>query len=89
MRPLDVAPIVESVRKTGRLMVVQECGQSQGLGDRVISLLVRKAHGSLKCAPLLIAAPDVPLPFAPELEHCCRPSIEKIVAGIERILGVG
>ncbi len=85
LHPLDVTPLVESVRKTGRLLVVQECCESGGLGHTVISQVVRRCHGALKCPPELIAAPDVPIPFAPELESHCRPSVENIRAGIERM----
>ena len=40
----------------------------------------------LKCPPRLIAAPDAPLPFAPELESHYRPNAERIAAGIEQML---
>ena len=81
--PLDLDPIFESVEKTGRLVVVQESGATGGLGDTVISRVTRQCHGALRTSPLLIAAPDSPVPFAPELEHQCRPNREKILAGIE------
>ena len=42
LQPLDIGPIAESVKKTGRLLVVQESGETQGLGDRLISLLARE-----------------------------------------------
>ena len=45
LQPMDIGPIVESVPKTGRLLVVQECGATQGLGDRMISLIVRAGAG--------------------------------------------
>lgn len=89
MHPLDIGPIVQSVEKTGRLLVVQECGQTAGLGDRVVSLIVQQAHRALRCPPGLLAAPDVPVPFAPELEGHYRPNADKIVARIERMLGEG
>ena len=78
LQPLDIGPIAESVSKTGRLLVVQESGETQGLGDRLISLLTRECFQALKAAPELISTPDVPIPFAPELETACRPSQEKI-----------
>ncbi len=43
LQPMDLAPILESVCKTGRLIVVQECGATQGLGNQVISLVCREA----------------------------------------------
>jgi 2-oxoisovalerate dehydrogenase E1 component len=86
LQPLDLAPILQSVEKTGRLLVVQEGGAGPGLGDRVISLVVRQGRSSLRCPPKLIAAPDVPVPFAPELEVYCRPDAQKILAGIEELV---
>ena len=86
LQPLDLGPIAESVKKTGRLLVVQESGETQGLGDRLISLLTRECFPSLKAAPELISTPDTPIPFAPELETVCRPSQERIRKAITAIL---
>jgi 2-oxoisovalerate dehydrogenase E1 component len=86
LQPLDIGPILESVCKTGRLLVVQESGAVQGLGDRIISHVCREAMGALKCPPKLIAAPDLPIPFAPELETHFRPSSQRIEAVAERMI---
>jgi 2-oxoisovalerate dehydrogenase E1 component len=86
LQPLDIGPIAESVAKTGRLIVVQESGETQGLGDRLVSLLTRECFASLKAAPQLISTPDAPIPFAPELEAACRPSQETIRIAITAIL---
>lgn len=86
LQPLELKPILKSVEKTGRLLVVQECGETQGLGDRIISLVCRQALSALKRPPKLIAAPDVPVPFAPELEAHYRPNSDRILAGIEQML---
>jgi 2-oxoisovalerate dehydrogenase E1 component len=85
LQPLALDPIVESVRKTGRLAVVQECGMTQGLGEMVIARVVKAAFSSLKSAPVLISAPDMPVPFAPELELHYRPNAEKILTAIENM----
>jgi 2-oxoisovalerate dehydrogenase E1 component len=86
LQPLDIAPIMQSVDKTGRLLVVQECGEARGPGDQIISLVARQCLSGLKCPPKLISAPDVPVPFAPELESDYRPNADKILAGIEEML---
>ena len=83
LQPLAIEPIIESVRKTGRLLVVQECGMTQGLGEMVIARVVQAAFSALKSPPTLVAAPDVPVPFAPELESHYRPNVEKILAAVE------
>ena len=89
LQPMDLGPILESVCKTGRLLVVQECGAMQGLGDRVISRVCREALGALKCPPQLVAAPDVPVPFAPELESYCRPNSQRIEAVVDQMVREG
>jgi 2-oxoisovalerate dehydrogenase E1 component len=86
LQPLDIGPIAESVKKTGRLLVVQESGETQGLGDRLISLLARECFPSLKAAPELISTPDAPIPFAPELETAYFPNQESIRKAITAIL---
>ena len=89
LQPMELGPILESVCKTGRLLVVQECGAMQGLGDHVISSVCREALGALKCPPQLIAAPDLPVPFAPELESYCRPNSIRIEAAVDQMVREG
>jgi 2-oxoisovalerate dehydrogenase E1 component len=86
LQPLDIGPILESVSRTGRLLVVQECGTTQGLGDRVISLASRECFAALKCPPVLLAAPDAPIPFAPELESWHRPNGPRIEAAVDKLM---
>ena len=52
LAPLDLGPVLRSVEKTGRLLVVQECGETQGLGDRIVSLAARQiAPQKMRVAP--------------------------------------
>jgi 2-oxoisovalerate dehydrogenase E1 component len=85
LQPMDLGPILESVCKTGRLVVVQESGATQGLGDQVISTVCREALGVLKCPPRLISSPDLPVPFAPELESETRPNSRRIEAVVDQM----
>jgi 2-oxoisovalerate dehydrogenase E1 component len=87
LQPMDLGPILESVAKTGRLLVVQECGATQGLGDSVISAVCRQAWQALKSPPRLIAAPNLPVPFAPELETLYRPNAARILAAVDQMVG--
>ncbi|MDR3012322.1 MAG: hypothetical protein LBU70_03830 [Chitinispirillales bacterium] len=80
-------PIFESIRKTGRLLVVQESGETAGLGDHFISLAVMECFDRLKCAPVLIGAPDTPVPFARELEAAFLPDSDRIRRAIEKLTG--
>ncbi len=85
LQPMKLAQITASVEKTGRLMVVQECGAVQGLGDQVIASVVRRCRRRWKCRPKLVAAADTPVPFAPELESHHRPNRDTILAGIAQM----
>jgi 2-oxoisovalerate dehydrogenase E1 component len=69
LNPLQLDAIIESVRRTRRLLVVQESGETAGLGDRIVSEICRRAFDALACPPKLISAPDAPVPFAKELEQ--------------------
>jgi 2-oxoisovalerate dehydrogenase E1 component len=86
LQPMDIDPILESVGKTGRLLVVQEAAATQGLGNQIIALVCREAMRSLRVAPKLIAAPDLPVPFAPELESFCRPNSQRIEAMADQMV---
>jgi 2-oxoisovalerate dehydrogenase E1 component len=87
LNPLNFEPILESVRATGRLLVVQESGGIAGLGDHFISLAVRECFSKLKCAPALVSAPDMPVPFAKELEVAFLPDQGVIGRAIEKMIG--
>jgi 2-oxoisovalerate dehydrogenase E1 component len=85
--PLRPVEIMESVKKTGRLCVVQESTASAGLGDRIISLVCRECFSYLKQAPVLVSAPDMPVPFASELEILYRPDKERVKESILQLIG--
>jgi pyruvate/2-oxoglutarate/acetoin dehydrogenase E1 component len=87
LNPLCFGPLAESVRKTGRLLVVQESGATAGLGGHFISLAARECFGELRRAPELVAAPDTPVPFAKELESAYLPDSGRISAVIEKMIG--
>ncbi len=86
LQPMDIGPIAESVCRTGRLLVVQESAESSGLGDRIISTITRECFSAMKCAPQLLAMPDTPIPFAPELEQHTRPNAGRILASVGQLL---
>jgi 2-oxoisovalerate dehydrogenase E1 component len=89
LKPLVLEPIVESVKKTGRLCVVQESNTVAGLGDHIISGIVAAVFSSLKCAPRLVAPRDCPVPFARELESIHLPDTDTIKHALEEIMESG
>lgn len=85
--PLDRDAVLASVARTSRLLVVQEAAASTGVAGLLLSLVAREAFEQLDAPPALHAAPDTPVPFAPELEDAYLPSVETTAAALERLLG--
>ena len=81
--PLDRAAVINSVKKTGRLIVVDEDYQSYGVSGEIITSVVEHDHSIMRAAPKRVAYPDVPIPFARPMEQFCLPNAEKIVAAYD------
>ena len=79
-------PLIESVKKTGRLVVIEESSEQMGIGEKFISTITRSASRDYKTNPVLISAPNMPVPAAPELENWYRPSCDKIVAVAHKMM---
>jgi len=77
--PLDKQLILESVQKTGRLLIVEEDNLTNGWGAEIAALMADEAFAWLDAPIKRLAAPDVPPPFAPILEQAYVPSEQKIV----------
>jgi 2-oxoisovalerate dehydrogenase E1 component len=87
LAPLRLDAIHESLARTGRLIVLHEGRRTHGFGAELVARLTERHFAQLKAAPLRIAALDLPVPFAPELEQAFRPTPEKIVDAIAAWLG--
>jgi pyruvate/2-oxoglutarate/acetoin dehydrogenase E1 component len=83
--PLDTETILESVRATGRLVVVDESPPRCGLTADIAGLAADKAFYSLKAPIKQVCAPHSPTPFSPELEAAYLPSADDIVAAIREV----
>lgn len=84
--PFDADTVVDSVRKTGRLLVVDEAYLTFGIQAEVIATVAERAFGSLKAPPRRLGNPGVPVPSAPPLEDDVLPNRERIVAAIREML---
>lgn len=80
--PLDREGIIRSVRKTGRLVVVDEDYQSFGVSGEVIATVVEKDPRMLHSPPVRVCMPDIPLPFSRVLENHVLPLAGRIVDGV-------
>ena len=85
--PLDREAILSSLARTSRVCVLQEASESLGVAGHVLSLIAREGFELLDAAPVLVAAPDTPVPFAPELEDFYIPSVKRVEAEIAGLLG--
>jgi pyruvate/2-oxoglutarate/acetoin dehydrogenase E1 component len=81
LRPLDLDTVLASVRKTNRLLVLEEGPLTGGWAGEVMALVTEHALGDLDDA-WRIATPDLPVPYSPPLEDAFLPSVERIVAEI-------
>jgi 2-oxoisovalerate dehydrogenase E1 component len=79
LSPLNLDAIKTSLARTGRLVVLHEGRRTHGFGAELVARLTEEHFAALKAAPLRIGAMDIPVPFAPELEHAYRPSRDKII----------
>ena len=82
LEPFDADTIVQSVKKTGRLVIVHEACRKGGFGAEIAATVQERAFDSLKKPILRVAAPSVPVPFAPNLERCYVPNSEDIINAI-------
>ncbi len=86
LRPLDEETILASVKKTGRLIVVHEAVRHGGFGAEVAAIVMEKAFDWLDGPVVRISAPDVPMPFNPDLELAVIPSQQMIEDAIRKIV---
>jgi len=85
--PFDREAVLESVARTSRLLVLQEASRSLGVAGQILSLVSREIFESLDAPPALVAPPDTPVPFAPELEDAFLPSVPGVRHALEELLG--
>jgi pyruvate dehydrogenase E1 component beta subunit len=85
LRPLDHETVVESVKKTNRLVTVEEGWGPMGVGAEVIARVLEHAFDYLDAPPLRVCQEDVPLPYAANLELLSLPSVEKIVKAAKAV----
>ncbi|WP_031235578.1 pyruvate dehydrogenase complex E1 component subunit beta [Asticcacaulis sp. AC402] len=85
LRPLDTDTILASVRKTNRLVTVEEGWGPCGIGAEVAARVVAEAFDDLDAPPLRVHQEDVPMPYAANLEAMVVPSVEKIVKAVKAV----
>ena len=87
LAPLRLDEIRASLSRTGRLVVLHEGRRTHGFGAELVARLTEEDFRALKAPPLRIAALDLPVPFAPELERAYRPTLESVIDRVAAWLG--
>ena len=86
--PLDVAPILESVRKTSRLLIAHEAVVPFGIGAEIAATVAREGFWDLDAPIHRIGAAATPPPYAPDLEHAWLPDHDDIAEAIRRLVEI-
>lgn len=87
LRPLDREAIVASVRRTRRMVVVDEGWRSGSLAAELIATVVEQAFYELDAPPARVCSVEVPVPYAKHLEDAALPSVPRIVQAAQEVMG--
>jgi pyruvate dehydrogenase E1 component beta subunit len=85
IRPLDIGTIVESVKKTNRVVVAEESHPFCGVGAEISAEITERAFDYLDAPVKRVSAADVPMPYAKNLEDLAIPNVEKIVGAVHEV----
>jgi pyruvate dehydrogenase E1 component beta subunit len=87
LRPLDMETVLDSVKKTRRAVVVDECWRSGGLAAEVMARIMEQGFYDLDAPVARVCTEEVPIPYARHLEEAALPQAEKIVAAAKGLFG--
>ncbi len=85
IRPLDTQTIINSLKKTNRLVTIEEGWAFAGIGSEISAILMEQAFDWLDAPVIRVTAEDVPLPYAANLEKLALPSLEKVLAAVHQV----
>jgi pyruvate dehydrogenase E1 component beta subunit len=85
LRPMDTETVVASVKKTGRIVTVEEGWQQSGVGAEVAARVMEHAFDYLDAPVARVSGKDVPMPYAANLEKLALPSVAEVVAAAKAV----
>jgi pyruvate dehydrogenase E1 component beta subunit len=85
LRPMDLPTVIESVKKTGRLVTVEEGYPQNSVGDFIANRVAREAFDYLDAPVLTIAGKDVPMPYAANLEKLALPNVGEVIDAVKTV----
>jgi pyruvate dehydrogenase E1 component beta subunit len=77
--------VIESVKKTGRLVTVEEGWPQGGIGAELAAVVVAEAFDYLDAPPTRVTGKDVPMPYAANLEKLALPSVDEVIAAVNAV----
>jgi pyruvate/2-oxoglutarate/acetoin dehydrogenase E1 component len=91
LAPLDSLALRESVRKTGRLVVIDEAVAPASAASEIIATIVEdpETAARLQAAPIRVCSRSCPSPYSPILQRAVRPDAPRLIAAIERVVAQG
>jgi pyruvate dehydrogenase E1 component beta subunit len=87
LRPLDIDTLVDSVKKTNRILSIEEGWPLAGIGAEISAQICERAFDWLDAPPLRLCGADVPLPYAANLEHLALPQPDQVLALVRSLCG--
>jgi pyruvate dehydrogenase E1 component beta subunit len=85
LKPMDVETIIASVKKTGRLVTVEEGWRQSGVGAEIAATVVEQAFDWLDAPVMRVTGKDVPMPYAANLEKLALPSVLEVVEAAKSV----
>jgi pyruvate dehydrogenase E1 component beta subunit len=85
LKPMDIETILASVKKTGRLVTVEEGWRQSGVGAEIAALVMEQAFDWLDAPVMRVTGKDVPMPYAANLEKLALPSIAEVVEAAKSV----
>jgi len=85
LRPLDTETIIQSVRKTNRLVTLEEGWPAYGIGSEIAAVMMEHAFDDLDAPVVRVAGADVPMPYAANLEKLALPTVAQIVEAAKAV----
>jgi pyruvate/2-oxoglutarate/acetoin dehydrogenase E1 component len=89
LSPIDYETIGQSVKKTGRVVIVEEGPKTGGVSAEITAGLLERFGDYLQAPIVRVASPDVPVPFSPVLEKAYRPDVPRILGAVRQIVASG
>ena len=85
IKPMDTATIIASLKKTGRVVTVEEGWKQSGVGSEIAARLMEEAFDYLDAPVMRVCGKDVPMPYAANLEKLALPSVAEVVEAVKAV----